>query len=743
MPMPVHLMNSTPLLVDGFSQQSFSSQFSRSVVQPPHFQCEQTWDSMTNNLAKSHDGHSEMKSSALMEPGDLFKGNLQNGVVGAQVIPSSPNMWPNQHSASQNSRPGFCHLPVAGQSDGNDSIPKLLRQQILLDAVSQNHVCDNKVALQRFTMPHMRTNGNPPPSSHEVSLTSGTKLLNRISGHTRLSSIPCSLSNPRNMADVNHSSAYLAQLGAQSFLSSRTEEVSSSNPRDQVSGNGMLSGSSDNKNICSDMKHSKHELITSKERMDNDLFQAFNSKLSSQKDECVTLSEHNPSSLCDCLDHESGICSTITANAKCEGSLAHPLSGDDLFNILGTDFKNKLLSGKWNNVLEDGPYTEAQIAVKDTSTIMNMQEMNQDVYAVNEAISVSGIFSSTDTDNLLDAVVFGAHSAAKQSVDDNVSCRTTLIKTDSSSVPNDSLAHCHANMSDQHRKGLFDFPKLQEKAGTEASSSIISCCTKDGVKSCSQSTSLYGSQLSSWVEQAHNVRRESSVATGYSKKNAEVSKTDRKKLKPGENPRPRPKDRQMIQDRVKELREIVPNGAKCSIDALLERTIKHMLFLQSVTKHADKLKQTGEAKIINKEGGVLVKDNFEGGATWAFEVGSQSMVCPIIVEDLNPPRQMLVEMLCEERGFFLEIADLIRGLGLTILKGVMEAQNDKIWARFAVEANRDVTRMEIFMSLVHLLEQTMKDSTSAVNALSNSAMIHQAFPQAAFIPASGGPSSLQ
>ncbi|KAH7541813.1 hypothetical protein FEM48_Zijuj02G0007400 [Ziziphus jujuba var. spinosa] len=105
----------------------------------------------------------------------------------------------------------------------------------------------------------------------------------------------------------------------------------------------------------------------------------------------------------------------------------------------------------------------------------------------------------------------------------------------------------------------------------------------------------------------------------------------------------------------------------CSIDALLECTIKHMLFLQSVTKHADKLKQTGESKIIDKEGGLLLKDNFEGGATWAFEVGSQSM------------------MLCEERGFFLEIADLIRAMILTILKGVMEARNDKIWARCAVE----------------------------------------------------------
>lgn len=49
-------------------------------------------------------------------------------------------------------------------------------------------------------------------------------------------------------------------------------------------------------------------------------------------------------------------------------------------------------------------------------------------------------------------------------------------------------------------------------------------------------------------------------------------------------------------------------------------------------------------QIINKEGGLLLKDNFEGGATWAYEVGSQSMVCPIVVEDLNPPRQMLVEV---------------------------------------------------------------------------------------------------
>lgn len=46
---------------------------------------------------------------------------------------------------------------------------------------------------------------------------------------------------------------------------------------------------------------------------------------------------------------------------------------------------------------------------------------------------------------------------------------------------------------------------------------------------------------------------------------------------------------------------------------------------------------------------------------------------------------LLIQMLCEERGLFLEIADIVRGLGLTILKGVMEARNDKVWACFTVE----------------------------------------------------------
>ncbi|KAL0923659.1 hypothetical protein M5K25_007725 [Dendrobium thyrsiflorum] len=213
--------------------------------------------------------------------------------------------------------------------------------------------------------------------------------------------------------------------------------------------------------------------------------------------------------------------------------------------------------------------------------------------------------------------------------------------------------------------------------------------------------------ISTTIEDTCSVNAEGS-ALHQPKKLEEYTKVVRKRARPVESTRPRPKDRQQIQDRVKELREIVPNGAKCSIDSLLDRTIKHMLFLQSLTKYVDKLKQADEPKLISEKSGVVLKDNTNGvgGATWAYEVAGQTMACPILVEDVYPSGQMLVEMLCEEQGFFLEIADVVRGFGLTILKGDMEIRERKVWARFLVEANRYVTRMDIFLSLVQFLQQT-------------------------------------
>ncbi|CAH2060905.1 unnamed protein product [Thlaspi arvense] len=354
-------------------------------------------------------------------------------------------------------------------------------------------------------------------------------------------------------------------------------------------------------------------------------------------------------------------------------------SSDDLFDMLGLDDKSRSCENSWGS-----SQMRTEVLTRELS----------DFRIIQEEFGSSG-YERSGTDHLLDAVVSGACSSSKQISDDtSESCKTTMTKVSNSSVT--------TTPSHSSPQGNQFYEKKQ--AGT---------------------SSVYGSQISSWVEQAHSLKREGSPRMMNKNETAKPVTNNRKRLKPGENPRPRPKDRQMIQDRVKELREIIPNGAKCSIDALLERTIKHMLFLQNVSKHADKLKQTGESKKILKDGGA-----FEGGATWAFEVGSKSMVCPIVVEDLNPPRIFQVEMLCEQRGFFLEIADWIRSLGLTILKGVIETRIDKIWARFTVEANRDVTRMEIFMQLVNILEQTMKcgGNTTILDGIKDTMPITKTLP---------------
>nr|GEW21819.1 hypothetical protein [Tanacetum cinerariifolium] len=119
----------------------------------------------------------------------------------------------------------------------------------------------------------------------------------------------------------------------------------------------------------------------------------------------------------------------------------------------------------------------------------------------------------------------------------------------------------------------------------------------------------------------------------------------------------RPRDRQLIQDRLKDLRELVPNGAKLvsptkdkhlfrSIDGLLDRTVKHMLCLETVGDRAIKLR-----KCLQSEGmGIGPKNNrtpedkgSQNGASWAYELRGDIKVCPILVEDLQYPGHMIIE----------------------------------------------------------------------------------------------------
>ncbi|KAK6926512.1 Transcription factor MYC/MYB N-terminal [Dillenia turbinata] len=643
------------------------------------------------------------------------------------------------HTASQySSRSYGLSQTLVNQADTSCGSLRSVEQQSLLDAVLQNCATNHLGSSSSIVTAEVSKDNISVPNNHKSSVTIPLHgLPNGTVSNVTPVSIPQSFSITSRQADNNISCSRMGNFGLHDNGSSEVK-VAFSKQADSFVNIPAVLGDSGHRFTSISENHSHPKLEPggqSQKRMEKHLPDA-GSILLMQPDELIHSRAQMTGFLYDSKMHKDESESLTSKYSMNGDSCVLPSSGDDLFDILGVDFKNKLFCGYWNNVLVSGCDGNFQSICKDAST--TLPDAGPDVLTIGEVFSDSGIFCGSGTDHLLDAVISKVHSVSKQNSDDNESCRTTLTKVGASSLLSTSPTYSRVSMpmSGQMQGESFGIPKPLVKAGAAGSSSFGSTINREEAGNCSQSNSLYASHISSWVEQGNNLRCDSSVSTGYSKRPDEINKPNRKRLRPGENPRPRPKDRQMIQDRVKELREIVPNGAKacllllswfiyathlfphfkCSIDALLERTIKHMLFLQSVTKHADKLKQTGESKIVSKEGGLLLKDNFEGGATWAYEVGSQSVVCPIIIEDLNPPRQMLVEMLCEERGFFLEIADIIRHLGLTILKGVMEARNDKIWARFAVEANRDIPRMEIFISLVQLLEQTMMSTAPSTMA---------------------------
>lgn len=231
-----------------------------------------------------------------------------------------------------------------------------------------------------------------------------------------------------------------------------------------------------------------------------------------------------------------------------------PESGDDLFDVLGADFKNKLFSSCWNSSLSNESAPNIHSWDNKSNPTPKKSLASSELYSSSQGNSESGIFSS---DHLLEAVVSKVQPCNKQSADETLSCRTTLTYMSSASTPNTSLPYGRFGISDHLKGELFGVPKYLAKVG-----GAMSSCSKEESRSYSQGSSIYGSQISSWMEKDQKAKPSNSVSTGHSKKPDETGKSNRKRLKPGESPRPRPKDRQMIQDRVKELREIVPNGAK-------------------------------------------------------------------------------------------------------------------------------------------------------------------------------------
>jgi len=525
--------NCAPSVVNGSNQPSNS----RGEINGYH---SSVWTPQSQNLNQIFD--------SLCQP----KAQRENTIVKAEaeVIPASLDSSCLQRcSVSYNARSGLNELTESNPNLNGFSL-KHMEQQVLSGIGRQGHGNPNmNPSSSVFNMSQPRTDGGKIyyQNSNNTSLLGGIPICSSGMNNNllRTNMINCSVSNPPKLSTTDFSGKQKVGFGIQNNNSTK-------------SANHMHLEGSYQKNLPVDLKHNQEALATTDQRID-DLLQALKIPSPSLHHE-GSINDHIPDFLRDCLDKDVTNQHMMKTNFEHGESCTQLSSGDDdLFDVLGMDFKMKLLNGNWNTLFADEFEGNAETLDKKALSTNFPVVGHDNIYPVNEAISGNGIFSGTKTDHLLDAVVSKTQSVSNQNSDET-SCRTTVTRISTASVPSTTMQIMRDNVSEG---ALFGFPKTEVKTSPAETSSIRSGCSKDNVGNCSQTTSIYGSQLSSWVESgSSNVKRENSVSTGYSKRPEEVSKSNRKRLKPGENPRPRPKDRQMIQDRVKELREIVPNGAK-------------------------------------------------------------------------------------------------------------------------------------------------------------------------------------
>jgi len=258
------------------------------------------------------------------------------------------------------------------------------------------------------------------------------------------------------------------------------------------------------------------------------------------------------------------------SNEKVPSLLMDPIAESDLFDMFGSEFHHLCrnvdndLTGKAAKPESSNRGAPESSVHVDTSPAFD---------SVDGEFPYSGIFSLTDTDQLLDAVISNVNPGGKQISGDSASCKTSVTDIPSSSYcRSKDPKHCESSGAPSLIKNELTVSNLVKQP---------SFLEKEEDGCLSQNNGIHKSQIRLWIESGQNMKCESASASS-SKGVDTSSKASRKRSRPGENPKPRPKDRQLIQDRIKELRELVPNGAKvCSFVDLVH--FKCLLWLFKIS----------------------------------------------------------------------------------------------------------------------------------------------------------------
>ncbi|XP_065873915.1 transcription factor bHLH155 isoform X2 [Euphorbia lathyris] len=161
------------------------------------------------------------------------------------------------------------------------------------------------------------------------------------------------------------------------------------------------------------------------------------------------------------------------------------------------------------------------------------------VEEVLEGKSVSDMTCDSGSENLLEAVVGNICSSVNDWKSEKSASKSvqSMLKAEKMAKPSSHIEH------------------IIHSAGYSINQQSV---IQEDMQRCSSSTGVRGAMSSKGFSS-----NSPSACSEQLDRHSEPAKNNKKKgARPGENCRPRPRDRQLIQDRIKELRELVPNGAK-------------------------------------------------------------------------------------------------------------------------------------------------------------------------------------
>lgn len=162
-----------------------------------------------------------------------------------------------------------------------------------------------------------------------------------------------------------------------------------------------------------------------------------------------------------------------------------------------------------------------------------------------EQMSSSQLTSDSRPEHLLEAVVASVCQSGSDVKSEKSFCKSVQSLLTSEKYPEPSS---HTTLTMDSSNYSIDQPSLREDDRQHFLSSSGIC----GVMSPKGFSSTCPSACSEQLDRSSG-----------------PAKNNKKRSRPGENCRPRPRDRQLIQDRIKELRELIPNGAKVTFPHLL------------------------------------------------------------------------------------------------------------------------------------------------------------------------------